>query len=210
MMGLPKGDGDVGPTSDSEIRLALHNKKLKRVAARPDTLIVEELGLAHAKARIDIAVIDGCVHGFEIKSSLDTLARLSKQMAFYEECLQKLTIVCAERHLEGVRKLVPSWCGILVVTKGPRGGVDFASARLSRRNPNVRPDRLAHLLWRQEAVELLIRFNAPVHILRSPRKQLYRSLAELMTVEEITASIRQFMAARRDWRGLGAHALCGG
>jgi hypothetical protein len=42
---------------------------------------------------------NGFVHGFEIKSATDTLARLPQQLMFYEECLEKLTIVCAEKHV---------------------------------------------------------------------------------------------------------------
>jgi hypothetical protein len=58
--------------SDREIRAALHRKKFGALHGRTDTVIVDELGLAHAKARIDIAVINGFVHGFEIKSATDT------------------------------------------------------------------------------------------------------------------------------------------
>src|ERR1700730_10594989 len=111
--------------TDAEIRAALHRKALRAFYVRGDTLVVDELGLAHAKARIDIAVINGCVHGFEIKSAADTLARLPQQLILYEECLEKLTIACAAKHVPAVRKIVPSWCGILRVTKGPRGGIDF-------------------------------------------------------------------------------------
>jgi len=97
------------PTSDTEIRAALHRKKFRALSTRSDTLIIDELGLAHAKVRIDIAVINGSIHGFEIKSAADTLARLPKQLATYEECLEMLTIVCADKHVPEVRKLAPSW-----------------------------------------------------------------------------------------------------
>ena len=193
-------------TSDSEIRAALHRKKLRAAHCRADTLIVDELGLAHAKARIDIAVIDGCVHGFEIKSAADTLVRLPQQLILYEQCLEKLTIVCAEKHVSAVRKMAPSWCGMLKVTKGPRGGIDFITLRAPKRNPNVQAHRLAHLLWRPEAVALLARLNAPPRLLRRPRKQLYKSLAGLLTLGEITACIKESMEARQAWRDLRARA----
>jgi hypothetical protein len=190
----------MGPTSDREIRAALYRKKFRFKHDRSDTLIIDELGLAHARARIDIAVINGCVHGFEIKSAADTLARLPKQLMLYEECLEKLTIVCAEKHVSAVQKIAPSWCGILEATKGPRGGIDFTTLRTSKRNPNVQAYRLAHLLWRPEAVSLLARMNVPPQVLRSPRKQLYKSLAALLTVEQITAFIKESMESRSVWR----------
>lgn len=81
-------------STDPQIRAALHKQKLKHLHARPDTLIVDELGLVHADVRVDVAVINGHLHGFEIKSAIDTLSRLPRQIKLYEECLEKLTIVC--------------------------------------------------------------------------------------------------------------------
>ena len=189
-------------SSDSEIRAALHRKKLKALHRRQDTLIVDELGLVHAKARIDVAVINGCIHGFEIKSAADSLARLPAQLQLYSECLERLTIVCAEKHLTAVRKIAPRWCGILQAIVGPRGGIEFVKRREPKQNPNIRPYKLAHLLWRPEAIAILTSLNVSSRVLRSPRKQLYKSLASLVTVAQMTALIKDAMANRSAWRGL--------
>jgi hypothetical protein len=193
-------------SNDIEIRKALHSKTLKKLHACPDTLIVDELGLIHAQARIDVAVINGCVHGFEIKSSTDSLDRLPRQLGLYSECLEKLTIVCAEKHTKAVRKLIPRWCGVLVASKGKRGAIAFETVRETRPNPFVDAKCLAHLLWRDEAVSLLARLDAPASILRRPRAELYQCIAELLTVPQITQSIKEFMASRRNWRYPPAHA----
>jgi hypothetical protein len=187
-------------STDAEIRAALHRKALRAFHRCNDTLVIDELGLAHAKVRVDVAVINGCVHGFEIKSAADTLTRLPQQLALYEQCLEKLTIVCADKHVAGVRELAPRWCGIVKVTKGSRGGIAFVTMREPKRNPNIQPYRLAHLLWRSEAVAILSQANASPQVLRAPRKTLYKSLAAKFSVEEITAFIKQSMASRQDWR----------
>jgi hypothetical protein len=187
-------------STDAEIRCALHRKALRAFHRCNDTLVIDELGLAHAKARIDVAVINGSVHGFEIKSAADTLTRLPQQLELYEQCLEKLTIVCAEKHISGVRDLAPRWCGITKVTKGPRGGIVFITVREPKRNPNIQPYRLAHLLWRSEAVAILTQANASPKMLRAPRKTLYKSLAAKFSVAEITAFIKESMASRQDWR----------
>ncbi len=187
-------------STDAEIRAALHRKALRAFHRCNDTLVIDELGLAHAKARIDVAVINGCVHGFEIKSAADALTRLPRQLELYEECLEMLTIVCAEKHIAGVRELAPRWCGITKVTKGPRGGIEFTTVRGAKRNPNIQAYRLAHLLWRSEAVAILTEANATPKVLRAPRKTLYKSLAAKFSVAEITAFIKQSMASRQDWR----------
>ena len=190
----------VRESKDGEIRAALYNKTLRGVRRLPDTIVVDELGLAHAKVRIDIAVINGCVHGYEIKSSADTLERLPAQLVLYEKCLGRLTVVCAPKHTEEVIKSVPKWCGVVEAEKGPRGGIALSTVRRDRANPNIEPDQLAHLLWRGEAIELLSRYVPSQKILRQSRAQLYRHLAELMTIEQLTKSIREFMLARQEWR----------
>jgi hypothetical protein len=193
-------------STDPQIRAALHKQKLKRLHARPDTLIVDELGLAHADVIVDVAVINGHLHGFEIKSAADSLSRLPRQIQVYEECLEKLTIVCDRKHLRGVSELAPDWCGVLQVTKGTRGGIVFETVRSPKLNPHVRADRLAHLLWRPEVVDLLRTLDIPPKLLRQPRKQLYACLAEHFTTREITAFIRQSMGNRQVWRRLPRRA----
>lgn len=192
-------------STDIDIRKALLTKKLNRIRSE-DILIVDELGLAHAKSRIDVAVLNGCLHGYEIKSAQDTLVRLPTQLATYRETLERLTVVCATKHVGGVARIAPDWCGILEARQGPRGSIHFESIRRPFRNPDVKLSMLAHLLWHTEAVSLLTRLSVPARELRRPRKQLYALIAELMTAREITASIRHFMRQRQTWRGQPASA----
>lgn len=187
-------------TTDKEIREAFLRKKLARVRAQPETLIVEELGLVNATARVDIAVLNGCLHGFEIKSGKDTLDRLPEQLAIYSGSLEKLTIVCADRHLKRVKRMAPKWTGLVEATRGPRGGIHFDVVRRAGRNPDVSPSLMAHLLWRGEAAEVLERMNEAQALLRRPRAALYARLGELMTTGELTAVAREFMLKRQDWR----------
>ena len=193
------------PTNDTAIRTALHRKKLQHLKTMPNTIVIDELGLAHARSRVDVAVINGCVHGYEIKSGQDTLDRLPGQIKIYQETLEKLTIVCASKHVDRVGKLVPDWCGILEAQQGQRGAINFSSVRRSRTNPEINPVMLAHLLWRPEAIALLSRFGLPARDLRRPRKQLYELLAQVLSPKEITASIREFMGTRTAWRDPPVH-----
>lgn len=192
-------------TTDSDIRLALHAKRLHRLKMHPNTLVIDELGLAHAKSRIDVAVINGCIHGYEIKSDKDTLDRLSKQIVIYRQTLQKLTIVTAPKHIAGVMKHAPEWCGLIVAEQGPRGGVKFESIRNNTYNPELNPVMMAHLLWRNEVIELLARAGYMPKDLRKPRKQLYEMLCETITLSELTTEIRIFMMQRKAWRDRLTH-----
>lgn len=193
-------------TNDTDIRIALHAKRLRRVKAQPDTLVIDELGLAHAKSRIDVAVINGCIHGYEIKSAKDTLDRFATQIDIYRQTLQKLTIVAAPKHVAGIMGHAPEWCGVIAAEQGPRRGISFHALRNAAANPEIDPVMMAHLLWRDEVIELLDQAGYAPKELRRPRKQLYEMLCEAMTLREITASIRAFMVHRKTWRDRPAHA----
>ncbi|MCM2435834.1 sce7726 family protein [Agrobacterium rosae] len=193
-------------TNDQEIRAALHHKKLRSYQKDRSAIIVDELGLSHAKVRIDIAVISAEVHGFEIKSGLDTLDRLPGQLEFYSKGLSRLTLVCADKHLAKAEKIVPDWCGLILVEKGPRGGITFDTVRRARANPSVDAVQVAHLLWHSEAAELLAGFGASPRELKRSRLQLYIDLAAQMPIADLIAAIRNFMAHRSTWRDQPAHA----
>ena len=193
-------------TRDRDIRIALHAKRLRRIKTQPDTLVIDELGLAHAKSRIDVAVINGCIHGYEIKSAKDSLDRFATQIDIYRQTLQKLTIVAAPKHVAGIIGQAPEWSGVLAAEQGPRGGISFHVLRNPVANPEIDPVMLAHLLWRDEVIELLGQAGYAPKDLRRPRRQLYEMLCEVMSLREITASIRRFMVQRQTWRDRPAHA----
>lgn len=192
-------------TTDRDIRSALHAKRFRRMKRDPHTLVIDELGLAHARSRIDVAVINGCIHGYEIKSDRDTLDRLSTQIAVYRRTLQKLTLVAAPKHIPNVMTHVPEWCGVIAVEQGRRGAIGFRAIRNAASNPDVEPVMMAHLLWRDEVMNLLIGIGYAPKELRRPKKHLYEMLCEAMTLREITASIRTLMARRTTWRDPPAH-----
>lgn len=193
-------------TTDADIRSALHAKRLQRDKSNAETVVIDELGLAHSRSRIDVAVINGCIHGYEIKSAKDTLDRLATQIEIYRQTLQKLTIVTAPKHVTGVMSHAPEWCGVIAAEQGPRGGINFHVLRNATPNPEIDPVMMAHLLWRDEVVELLGRAGYARKHLRRPRMQLYEMLCEAMTLREITASIRTFMVQRQAWRDRPARA----
>ena len=61
---------------DSEIRNTLRATLLSEHAGDPTAVVIDELGICQGSARIDMAVVNGSLNGYEIKSDLDTLARL--------------------------------------------------------------------------------------------------------------------------------------
>lgn len=191
---------NYSPCGDFEVREALLRRKKKEYAHNKDVLVIEELGLAHAKSRIDLAVINGDIHGFEIKSDRDTLARLPSQLEIYTKTLQKLTIVCSKRFIGHVNNMVPDWVGVLEFRQGPRGGVSLYCARRAKRNPEVQTKMVAHLLWRNEAVQLLSREFPEKSLTRKRRTDLYQLIEESYSCTNLVHEIRNFMKVRTEWQ----------
>lgn len=187
-------------TSDSDIRTALYKKRFRYQKSSPNTLIINELGLVHARCRVDVAVINGCIHGYEIKSAQDSLVRLNGQIDIYRRALQKVTVVADQKHLSKVMVSVPDWCGVIEATQGVRGGIQLQTIRTAIINPDTDPILLAHLLWRSEVLELLTKIGYSPKELRRSRKELYKTLCEVMTIRDITDAIRDFMKHRHSWR----------
>lgn len=130
----------------------------------------------------------------------DTLERLPRQLSIYSDSLQKLTLVVATRHLDATAAMVAEWCGLIEIQAGPRGGISFVSHRRAFLNPNLDPFVLAHLLWRQEAQQLLLSYGASNAEVNAPRKQLYQMLAKQLSVRELAVAIKEAMVSRTRWR----------
>ena len=186
---------------DPDIREALVEKRLEPHARRSGALVIHELGLAHAKRRVDVAVINGEIHGFEIKSAQDRLDRLPGQIEVYTRSLHRLTLVVATRHVKRVLEIIPPWCGVLKVLVGTRGGISFKSVRLAKKNPSVDPYILAHLLWRNEVQDILSKYDIQPAILRAPRAELYKLLVEKKPEANLAGMIKDAMEKREFWRG---------
>lgn len=185
---------------DPDIRHALVRKRLRYMVKNDDGLIVHELGLAHARSRIDVAVVNGLIHGFEIKGTNDSLERLQHQLDIYIQSLQKLTMVVAERHVEQVMKTAPCWCGVIAVTRGKREAVNFERVQASKRNQLVDRYMMAHLLWRNEVQAILVSNGVCRADLRAPRAILYRRLIAEISERDLTAEIKLAMTKRQAWR----------
>ena len=165
----------------------------------PGTRIIEELGLCQGLARVDIAVVNGTIHGYEIKSEQDTLARLPGQVEIYNRVLDHVTLVTSPKHADDVFVDIPHWWGLWVVAPAP-AGVHLQVVREATRNPEVNPFSLAQLLWRDEALEVLVGLGRAAGIRSKSRRQMWERLATELTLEELGQVVRDRIRGRSSWR----------
>ena len=163
-------------------------------------LVVHELGLAHAKRRVDVTVIDDEFHGYEIKSEKDRLDRLKGQMQIYTKALHRLTLIVATKHLKSTLEIIPNWCGLMEVRVDLEGHIILKEIRKTAKNPSVDPFILAHFLWRSEVIDILSNYETRPTTLRASRTELYRLLVEKISEGELPKLIKSAMVNRKYWR----------
>jgi hypothetical protein len=187
-------------SSDKQIRAQLRRFLSRKYANDPETTIVEELGLYHGYCRVDLAVINGSLHGFEIKSDRDTFRRLARQAETYNKIFDFVTLVVGERHAQEAVCISPQWWGIQFAEQHWRDGVGLMQVREPVENPS--PDNLAiaKLLWREEALTLLEQLGAADGLRSRPRKFVYSRLAEVAAIDKVRSYVRDRLRSRKDWR----------
>jgi hypothetical protein len=190
-----------GGMRDLDVRKALHSRVLRDHHGDPNTLVLNELGLRHGRCRVDVAVVNGSLHGYELKSDKDTLERLSFQVETYGKVLDRATLVVGERHAEKAIPMLPDWWGIKVASQGIRGGISFEHYRPASLNTEVDPIALAELLWQVEVVAILSNRGVTGADLRKPRAHQYRLLTELLKLNELRDQVRVCLKSRENWRG---------
>jgi len=186
--------------NDAVIRENFHRKVLRRYHSASDVLVVDELGLRHGKCRADIALVNGRLIGYEIKSDEDSLNRLEEQVQFYSAVFDRATIIVAETHVKPVRSLVPKWWGIVVGKPRGETQVSFQTLRRPELNRKVDPYAVAQLLWSEEAATILNELGEPPSVLRQRRSVLYQLLADLLTLTELRRRVTACLKSRKNWR----------
>lgn len=197
-------------TNDKQIRTALIGDLEALHEGDKHTKIIEELGLRHGAARVDVAVVNGSLHGYELKSDLDTLSRLPEQMRIYNSVLDKVTLIVGKHHLHPAIKLIPDWWGIEIAKIiNTNGKIVFYKIRKAEENPLKDSVAIAKLLWRKEALELLEKTNCAKGVRTKKRQIIYERLASVMTQKNLRKKVRDCLLSRTNWRLEKSHMLSG-
>lgn len=179
---------------DGDIRGALLDKLTGRF---PGDRICPEMGLCLGATRVDVAVVNGHLHGYEIKSERDTLARLDGQVQLYGQVLDYATIVASPKHLERVAELVPSWWGLLAATEKRDGDIRLREVRRARKNTTPDPLSIAQLLWRDEAAAVLEARGEQVK--RTETRWILWDRLAALPLHELQSVVREQLKARPGW-----------
>ena len=183
---------------DPEIRKSLHDYLEEKNISLPDTIVIDELDVCKGLARVDVAVVNGVIHGYEIKSKYDTLQRLPNQIKYYNKSLEKVTITLNSCHLDKSLDLIPEWWGILIIDEDNSEN-KISEFRIAEINESVDPDSLLQLLWKDELLSLLNKYNFIVKSNLSKIKLRENIIRDLDT-DLIKQEVRQALKLRKNWR----------
>ncbi len=192
--------GSTGAFTEESLRTSLHCRLANQHRDEADTVLINELGLCQGKARVDIAVVNGQLNGYEIKSERDSLRRLGAQADLYSRVFDRVTLVCGARHVSQALDIVPSWWEVLRIVPTAQD-LTFKSVRRGRKNPSRDPRALAELLWREEAIALLAQRDALRGLRGKPRADLWDRVCELFRIGELAAAVRAHLKATAVKRG---------
>ena len=184
--------------NDLQIRTALKKKILSRLSGKTKPLIIDEFGLKHGLARIDIIVINHILHGFEIKSNKDTLIRLPEQVRIYNTALDRITLVVGYSQAYEALNIIPEWWGVKLFTVGPRGAIHFSDARSPKNNPSQDKVALCELLWKTEALSLLDEIDSTKGYKTKPRSAIYKRIVDVSNIEMLQVKVREQLRKRFD------------
>ena len=165
--------------------------------AHPEgSFIRHELGLLASRRRIDLAALDTLLHGYEIKSDDDSLARLPEQAKDYSLVFDRLTLVTTAKHLDPATAIIPTWWGVKTGDDGR-----LHTVRTSRPNPSSHPFPLAQLLWRAEAFDELTILGVQKGLNKAARHYVWLRLAQVTTHTQLRRIVINRLKSRTGWNG---------
>jgi len=161
--------------------------------------LINELGICDGVSRVDLAVVNGRLCGYEIKSDKDTLERLPGQIDSYNKTFDKITIIVGKKFENEIIDKVPEHWGIEVAYLNRMKNISFKRVRIAKINREIEAKALLELLWKDELVQLL-KGKGMKGIASKNRRKLRDIAADTIPLNEIKNYARETLKAREGWR----------
>ncbi len=170
---------------------ALANKILLGRHSLNTATLLTEFGVGSSKA--DVVIVNGTSSAYEIKSELDSLDRLNRQLDSYRRVFDKVFVVTHRSQLGGVERGVWRAAGILLLTDR----YTFKTVREARPNAgDVSPLSIFNCLRRDEYCQIVGREFGYVPAEHNPRtyaecKRLFASLEPAVAHRRMVEALRR-------------------
>ena len=185
--------------NDFQIRKAIKEHELIKHIEDSDTKIIDEMGLNLGSSIIDIAVVNGSMLGYEIKSDRDTLNRLSGQVEQYNKVFDYLNIVTSKKYASIIGDFIPDWWGIIEV-EDLKGNISIHQHRIAKANEDVSSYSLLQLLWKEELVEIIDKFIPNKSMKNKPKKIIWAYIRDNLDRTTLKDLVRYYLKKRINWK----------
>lgn len=183
---------------DFEIRQHLKVLHLHDYYCDRESKVVDELELPVTGTRIDVAVINGSFHGFEIKGASDTLSRLQYQIEGYTKVFDYLAVVSEKKYLDKIIELVPEWVSVIECVND-NGYISLSEVQHGSRNIDTNPFFQAKMLWKEEMINLLSNHN--IKFRKSDRTWLLcEAIVNNFDKQSVSNHVRTILKNRANWK----------
>ena len=184
---------------DFEIRRSLHQNYLKSYYHTTNSIVVNELKVCNGNAIMDVAVINGSLIGFEIKSSSDNLVRLGNQIIHYNKVFDYVTLVTNYKHVQGALREIPPWWGVWVIEKANN---ILSKYQIQEAAPNVKIESfsIAQFLWKNEIKDLITRRKLDQRICRKRKWVQWQYLSDSIDPRDLKKEVSFYLRSRSDWK----------
>lgn len=176
--------------NEAQIKTAVIGRLLNSGALK-DAVLINEMVVGNWSRRADLAVANGKLHAFEIKSDLDTLKRLEGQVGTYIRYFDKVTVVTTEKFLKATIDMLPIEVEIWVAEHTIHG-VKIRIARRGRTREICDKQSLCGFLHKPEIVALLRKHgvSSSTDVSRSELVQLASDLPLKRVREEVLLTLK--------------------
>jgi len=145
------------------------------------------------KSKIDVAIFNGTSTGYEIKSELDSLDRLSDQFKDYLLFFDKMYVVTHSNHLKALERVLPHRVGLMLLKdKGSLSVVREAVSNAENTDPSVIFDSLRmgeyKSIIKKEYGEIP---NVPNTLIFKECKKLFTQMAPTKAHSHAVTALRQ-------------------
>ncbi|MEN1968883.1 sce7726 family protein [Lentibacillus sp. N15] len=187
---------------DKDIREILLREFLETSEFSDDrsTVIVNELDVCSGSAIMDMTLINGKIHGFEIKSEHDTLERLQTQSYYYNQVFDTVTLVCSSKHLDKAMALIPDWWGIYSVNGTSKNSYQMNIIKEPQSNKSIDIFHLCEMLWKPELITLLKISGTDKGIKSKTRRELAKIISETIETKIVTSFVKHALKNRKAWK----------
>ena len=113
--------------------------------------------LNSGKSRLDLCKVNGTSIAFEIKTDIDTLCRLDKQLYDYMSLFEKVYVICSEKRCTLIEKNIPNECGIYSYKITKNGKYIFKEYKKAKKSKIINERQQLKLLTKKELEQIVER-----------------------------------------------------